>query len=132
MLFKEEPAKLIVNRRAIAAGIAALVAAPLSAKEALARLRNVPLTLDTSGMNHIMQDGLFLPDYRWPMCRVVFSDGSYTGWMVYGGHGPGARKKEDYTTGAGVVRKAGSTPACVEVCVPDGNGMPRYSQTPIG
>lgn len=131
-LFKEEPPKLIVNRRAIAAGLAALVAAPISAKEVLAQLRNVPLSLDTSGMPGMMKDGMFLPDHRWPMARLVFSDGSYTGWMVYGGHGAGAKKAQDYTTGAGMVRKAGSTPVCVEVCVPDKHGMPRWSQTPIG
>lgn len=130
-MFEEKPAKLIVNRRAIAAGIAALIGAPMAAKEALAQLSNVPLSLDTSTMHGMMRDGLFLPDYRWPMCRLVFSDGSYTAWNAYQGHGAGS-KKAAYTTGAGVTRTAGSTPACIEVCCPDRNGMPRYTQLAIG
>lgn len=131
-LFKEEPAKLIVNRRAIAAGLAALIGAPVAAAKTLEQLSNVPLTFDAGAFSGMMEGGLFLPDYRWPMCRLVFSDGSHTAWNAYHGHSPGSTKKVAYTTGAGMTRSAGSTPAFIEVCCPDKNGAPRYTQLAIG
>jgi hypothetical protein len=121
-MLNEEPKKLIVSRRAIAAGLAALVGGTPSVA-ALERLSNVPLTFDPSEFSGEMRDGLFLPDYRYPMCRIVFADGSTTGWNRY--------------TMAGKKCHSGNVdrwmnPKAIEVCAPDKNGMPRYTQLAIG
>lgn len=116
-LFKEEPAKLIVNRRAIAAGLASLMALPVTAKalaKDLDQLANIPLTTDLSDFAHVMRDGLFRPDYRKPMVRIVFENGEHTCWHRY------------------VCRRRGEWKhKFIEVCAPDKNGMPRFAQLEI-
>lgn len=114
----EKPAKLIVNRRAIAAGLAALVATPIAgralAKE-LSQLTNVSLSFDPATFSGMMKDGLFLPDYRKPMVRVVFSDGQTTLWHRYD-----------------CLRRGEATVVAIETCAPDKNGAPRFTQLSIG
>lgn len=126
-LFKEEPAKLIINRRAIAAGLAALISAPAAAAVVkLQQLSNVPLSFDAGDFSTMMSDGLFLPDYRLPMVRVVYDDGHATRW----------HRMPTYDRGphyAGSRKRPANTKACaIETCAPDKNGNPRYSQLAIG
>jgi hypothetical protein len=110
---EEKPVKLIVSRRAIAAGLAALVGAPAAAAAQLKQLTNVPLGFDPADFAGQMSDGLFLPDYRHPMVRVVFADGSTTLWHRYSG-----------------LRRGNAV--AIETCAPDKNGSPRYAQLAIG
>jgi hypothetical protein len=126
-LFKEEPAKLIVNRRAIAAGLAALISAPASAAVAkLQQLTNVPLAFNPADFSGSMQDGIFLPDYRHPMVRIVFNDGSTTNWHRYTCLARGPKS-------TGQASRPIDTHACaIETCAPDKNGSPRYTQLAIG
>lgn len=128
-LYEEQKPALIVNRRAIAAGLASLVAAPIGgralAKE-LTQLSNVPLTFDASDFSGMLRDGLFLPDYRKPMVRIVFDDGSTTNWHRYDclARGPNS---------VGQAKRPTNTRAAfIECCAPDKNGSPRYSQLSIG
>lgn len=124
-LYGEKPAKLIVNRRAIAAGLAALVSAPAAgralAKE-LSQLSNVPLSFDPADFTGMMSGGLFLPDYRFPMVRLVFDNGETTGWHRY----------PHLTRSPFGERKVATRAAAIETCAPDKNGSPRYSQLAIG
>jgi len=126
-LFKDEPAKLIVNRRAIAAGLAALISAPAAAVAAkLEGLTNVPLTFNPADFIDHMRDGIFLPDYRKPMVRIVFDDGSTTNWHRYECLSRGPKS-------TGQACRPGDTRACaIETCAPDKNGNPRYTQLAIG
>lgn len=126
-LFREEPAKLIINRRAIAAGLAALVSAPAAAAvKKLEQLSNVPLAFDPGSFSGLMSDGLFLPDYRHPMVRVVFEDGSTTNWHRYTCLDRGPQR-------TGPANRPTRVMACaIETCAPDKNGNPRYSQLAIG
>lgn len=128
-LRSEEPVKLIVNRRAIAAGLTALIAVPATE---LRQLSKVPLSFNGDDLAMQMRDGLFKPDYRFPRVRLVFSDESYTAWNTYSGHSPGVGCRKEYITGGGMTRTIGSTPSYLEVCCPDKNGMPRYAQLAIG
>lgn len=120
---KDQEVKLLVNRRAIAAGMAVLVAGPGVATTArkIAQLSNVPLTFDPADFNMMMQDGLFLPDYRHPMARIVFSNGTATKWHRWMYHG-----------NVDSVKYRWSQALAIECCSPDSNGMPRYTQLRIG
>ena len=116
-LFREEPAKLILNRRAIAAGLAALMGGTVTASaKTLSQLSNIPLSFDIGEFKKMTSDGVFLPDYRKPMVRVVFEDGQTTLWHRYDC----------------LHRGTGNRAAAIEICAPDKNGMPRYSQLSIG
>lgn len=121
-LFNEETPKLIVNRRAIAAGIAALIgggAAPAMAK--LQQLANVPLTIDPGDIAQFAAtDGLFLPNYRKPMVRIIFGNSSTTQWHRYDCGGTRGYDGEWHRAVA------------IETCAPDKNGNPRYAQLAIG
>lgn len=127
-LFKEEPAKLIVNRRAIAAGLAALIGAPAATAATLRQLSNVPLGFDESAFSGTMQDGLFLPDYRCPMARLLFDDGHATGWCRWL---PNHTRRAG-TSYNGYVPKHDTRAVAIECCTPDKNGAPRYTQLAIG
>lgn len=123
-----EPITLIVNRRAIAAGLAALVSAPAAAAQVLRQLQNVPLEFDTANFAGMMKDGLFLPDYRFPMSRLVFDDGGTTSWNRYTS-GP---RQAGVSYSGGLHNPARETHAvAIETCAPDKNGMPRYAQLAI-
>lgn len=128
-LYEEPKAKLIINRRAIAAGLAALVATPAASKaleRKLGALSNVPLEFDATAFSGQMRDGMFLPDYRKPMVRLVFSDGSTTLWHRYDCVTRGPK-------GCGQAKRPTETHAvAIETCAPDKNGMPRYTQLAIG
>lgn len=115
MFQTEKPAQLIVNRRAIAAGLAALIGAPTAAVAQLKQLSNIPVTLDPGEFAQMGRDGLFFPDYRKPMVRIVFSDGQMTLWHRYD-----------------CLRRGEHRAAAIEICAPDKNGMPRYAQLAIG
>ena len=132
-LFKEEPAKLILNRRAIAAGLAALVGAPATAAAAtLNQLSNVPLSFDPSEFVGVMHDGLFLPDYRDPMARIVYDDGGTTRWMRWQlPNGMVRRDNGSYSGGAHKTTRD-TRAIAIECCAPDKNGAPRYTQLAIG
>jgi hypothetical protein len=128
--FKEEPARLIVNRRTIAAGLAALVSAPAAAAAGkLAQLTNVPLTFDPGDFTGLMSDGIFLPDYRNPRARILFDDGGTTRWMRWD-----CRPRKtgvSYSSGLHVPARD-TVPVAIETCAPDKNGNPRYAQLAIG
>lgn len=130
-LFEEDAPKLIINRRAIAAGLASLVAAPFGGRalaNELKQLSNIPLSFNPDDFAMQMRDGIFLPDYRAPMARLLFDDGGATGWqrwlpnhtrkggIKYGDHCPARTTKA----------------VAIECCCPDANGNPRYSQLAIG
>lgn len=117
---KEPEVKLITSRRAVAAGLSALVAGggAISVRK-IAQLSNVPLTFDPADFNMMMRDGLFLPEYRHPMARIVFSDGTASGWMQW-----------NYTRDS--TKLAWSKRLAIECCAPDSNGMPRFTQLRIG
>lgn len=128
-LYKDEPAKLIVNRRAIAAGLAALIGAPTAAIAQLKQLSNVPLSFDPSDFTGQMRDGLFLPDYRLPMARIVFDDGGTSCWHRW----PCMERRAGVSYSGGLHQPARHTTAvAIECCAPDKNGSPRYSQLAIG
>lgn len=132
-LFKEEPAKLILNRRAIAAGLASLVAAPLGGRalaDQLGRLTNIPLSFDASDFAGEMRDGLFLPDYRYPMARIVFDDGGTTRWMRWPGNGF-RQCGVSYSKGTHIPKR-NTKAVAIECCAPDKHGSPRYAQLAIG
>lgn len=117
---KEPEIKLITNRRQIAAGLSALVAGGgVVSVRKIAQLSNVPLTFDPADFNHMMQDGLFLPDYRHPMARIVFEDGKASAWHRW-------INSKDST------RYKWSHKLAIECCSPDSNGMPRFTQLRIG
>lgn len=128
-LFQEEVPTLIINRRAIAAGLAALVAAPAAASvRKLGQLSNVPLTFDAAGFSGVMSDGLFLPDYRHPMARIVFDDGGTTAWHRW----TVAVRQPGISYSSGLHKPARQTSAiAIETCAPDKNGNPRYTQLAI-
>lgn len=130
-LYEEPKAKLIVNRRAIAAGLAALIATPVPGRaleRKLDQLTNVPLSPDLDSFRGMWRDGVFLPNYRSPMARILFEDGSGTGWQTW---------LPNHTRRKGVSYN-GHIPArdiravAIECCAPDKNGMPRYAQLAIG
>jgi hypothetical protein len=132
-MFREEPAKLIINRRAIAAGLAALVAAPMGARGALAKLKNVPLEFDAGAFAGQMQNGLFLADYRFPKVRLVFENGDTTRWHQYGGTiSQWNHEEERYEAITRGPSRPGNRAVAIETCAPDKNGMPRYAQLAIG
>ena len=67
----------------------------------------------------MMKEGLFLPDYRHPMVRIIFDDERHnTGWHRYQLHHFGKARQ--------------STVRAIEVCAPDNNGAPRFAQLKIG
>lgn len=127
-LFNETPAKLILNRRAIATGIAALLGAPAVTAATLKQLSNVPLGFDADAFSGMMNGDLFLPDYRAPMVRLLFDDGSATGWHRYN---PGHTRKKGVSYG-GHVPTHNTKAVALECCAPDNNGAPRYMQLAIG
>ena len=124
----DRPPKLVVSRRAIAAGFASIIATPVLGRGVddlslkLQQIADVPMTFRPEDFSDMVKDGLFMPDYRFPMCRVLFSDGTATNWHRYEHKGRQTR------------------PQCcpwdktyaIEVCAPDSNGAPRYAQLKIG
>ena len=123
-MFKERIPKLIVSRRAIAMGIGSLVATPVMGRELtkqLETLENVRLTFDPSEYSDMMKDGLFLPDYRCPMVRVLFEDGQASAWHRYPAYQPKHSKSLPW-----------DKMYAIETCAPDKNGAPRYQQLKIG
>ena len=124
----DRPPKLVVSRRAIAAGFASIIATPVLGRGAddlgmkLRQIADVPMTFNPQDFTDMMRDGLFMPDYRFPMCRVLFSDGTATHWHRYTHVG-----KKTHHQG-----KDWSKLYAIETCVPDANGAPRYAQLKIG
>lgn len=114
---KEPEVKLITKRTAIAAGMSALMAGGgVVSVRKIAQLSNVPLTFDPADFNMMMRDGLFLPEYRFPMARIVCENES-TGWH----HFP-----------LQYFRRERGRAVAIECCSPDSNGMPRFTQLRIG
>jgi hypothetical protein len=123
----KKPAKLITSRRAIAAGIASLLGVPVASAAGLDALAKVPLTLDPNNLGNVVeQNGLWLNDYRFPMSRLIYEDGTSTAWHKYiqcMTKSPSAARKESKQGG-----RAGARAVSIEICAPDRNGMPRYTQ----
>ena len=120
-IYRKKRAQLITSRRAIMAGFGAIVASPAYPRDylpKLERLSDVPLTVNPADYSDFMRDGLFLPDYRFPQCRMLFNDGTSTGWFQYR-----TEKKSS--------RYAWDRMQAIEVCAPDSNGAPRFAQLKI-
>lgn len=120
-IFRKKRAQLITSRRAIMAGFGAIVATPAYSQaltQKLDKLSDVPLTVDPADYSDFVRDGLFLPDYRFPQCRMLFTDGSHTGWFQY------RPQKKSH-------RYAWDRMHAIEVCAPDSNGAPRFAQLKI-
>lgn len=123
--------KLIVNRRAIAAGLAALLGTPTATFAALQKLTNVPLGFDPSDFTGKMNNGLFLPDYRLPMVRLVFDDGTTTLWHKY----TCVRRTKGMRAWNGnnfAECTCDTSAVAIETCAPDKNGNPRFTQLAVG
>jgi hypothetical protein len=130
--YRERPAKLILNRRHIAAGLAALLGVPATAAadamDKLAPMTRMPLNFDADEFTSMTRNGVFLPDYRHPMVRVVFDTGQTTAWHRYNNLAYG--KRSDGTPRS--LRPNATCPVAIETCAPDKNGMPRYASLNIG
>jgi len=120
---REQPPKLITSRRAVAAGFMSIIATPAMGygrdefARKLQQLTEVPLSLSPTDFTDMMTDGLFLPDYRHPMVRVGFENGTTTNWHRY---------PQNYFS------KTRGNAVFIETCVPDANGAPRFAQLKIG
>lgn len=94
----------------------------------LRQISNVPLGFDATAFAGEMRDGLFLPDYRFPMGRIVFDDGGTSAWHRW----PCMQRSGGISYSGGTHRPTRRTVAiAVEVCAPDKNGNPRYAQLAI-
>lgn len=116
---RDQAPKLITSRRAVAAGFMSIIATPALGygrddfAKKLEQLTDVPMTLSPMDFTDMMREGLFMPDYRHPMCRQVYADGTVTRWYHYQ---PNRIKQ----------------PVALEICAPDSNGAPRFAQLKIG
>ena len=120
---EKKPAKLITGRRAIAAGLASLLGVPVAAAAGFDSLNKIPLTLDPNDFGKVVeQNGILQADYRYPMSRLVYEDGTSTGWYLY----EQCMRKSSAAAKKG--GQAGSRAVALEICAPDRNGMPRYTQ----
>lgn len=115
---REETPKLITSRRAVAVGFLSIIATPAMGygRDGFARklqqMTEVPLTLSPMDFTDMMRDGLFLPDYRRPMCRLMYGDETTSSWYRY--------------------ERTRNNAVAIEICAPDGNGAPRFAQLKIG
>lgn len=123
MFNEDKPAKLIVSRRAIAAGIAGLLGGVVPA-EAIQRLTNIPLTVSPNDFADFMGDGLVVPKHSCPMTRLLFEGGDSTLWMVYSGWaGRGRPRKGSHNYDQCIA---------MEVAIPGPLGTPVYHQFKLG
>lgn len=122
-LWEDKPVKLITSRRAVAAGIAALIGAPTVAVSQLKELSDFKLGFDPVNFKDFLtSDGICKPDYRYPMVRICFANGTFTQWHRYnlcGRHPPSSHSKRWDLAKA------------IEICCADKNGFPRYAQLEI-
>lgn len=136
-LDEDRPA-LVINRRAVANGLAALLGmSTTGAAQALSALTNIPTDFSPSDFVGQMQDGLFLPDYRIPMVRAIYDDGTTTNWNRYGTHRlvkhpDGRNRLVAVPYGKSHQHPNATRLVAMELCCPDSNGNPRYAQLSIG
>jgi hypothetical protein len=117
--------KLIVSRRAIAAGITALIGGTATA-QAICRATDIPLTVNPEDFSDFMGDGLIRPKHMHPRGRIVFNDGTFTGWHEWSGcwrHPDGRwNKNTRYDYGKAVA---------LEISMPGPLGTPLYQHLKI-